>query len=597
MFSWLHSQPDETIVFLARPQHRFPTRQQFRYLFHLWSVRQRLSACIAALLLLVTLPWAATRWYFSATMLIPERGGTYVEAIVGSPQYINPLLSPLSDVDADLTRLVFSGLFQYTAQGELQPDLVTEYSISDDQLTYTFTIRQDAKWHDDTPLTIDDIIFTIESIKDPVFQSPLQAGFSGVAVTRIDDTHFSLKLPQPYAPFLTTLTFGILPQHLWYDVPGQNVRYAELNMRPVGSGPFQFVEGMRDSTGAMKSMAFKAFESYYGNKPYIEQFKVVFFTEPALAQDAVRSDRADGLAFVPAEATQEMKEKERDIRITSLQIPQYTALFFNQTANKSLQDSAVRHALATAINRDDLIQQVFGGNADPIYTPILPGYLGFNPEVDKHPTNSDEAISILEGAGWKFPEGVTAEQSVDADHSYIPRAKNNINLEFTVTTVDLPEYQRTLEIIQQAWYRIGVKMNIAIVSAEHIQTAVIKERKYEALLFSEIVGTDPDPYPFWHSSQQKHPGLALAIFRDRQADQLLEEARKTNNIEERRLKYLHIQNNFAKELPAIFLYNARYAYAVDKSIHGIPEQQYIIVPADRFASIAQWYVHTQRVWK
>ncbi|MCW1930210.1 MAG: peptide ABC transporter substrate-binding protein [Candidatus Kerfeldbacteria bacterium] len=597
MFSWLRSQPDETIVFLARPKHAFPSRHQLTYVFSLWTLRQRVVALIAAVVFVVATPWTFGRWYTNATVVIPQHGGSYTEGMVGSPEYINPLLSPLSDVDSDLVRLLFSSLFQYSQNGELQPDLVTEYSISEDQLTYTFTVRQDAKWHDGEPVTVDDMLFTVESIQDPVFQSPLQSSLDGVTATRIDDTHFSLKLAQPYAPFLTTLTFGIIPQHLWYDVPGQNVRFTELNTHPIGSGPYAFSQLTRDSTGAIKSVEIKEYEDYYGAKPFIPKFTAVFFPESALAQEALRSKKVDGIAFVPADAVQEIRKKEGDVNITNLKIPQYTALFFNQVANKQLQDPAVRLALATAINRDDIIAQVFNGAAEPIFTPILPGYLGYNPEVDKHLTDIDASNKTLEDAGWKFPEGVTADQTIDDEHPYTPRAKNNVNLEFTVSTVDTPEYRKTLEIIQQACYRIGVKMNIAIFSAEDIQNQVIKPRHYEGLLFSEIVGTDPDPYPFWHSSQQKHPGLALAIFRDKEADALLQDARKTNNAEERRLAYLHFQNNLASSLPAIFLYNSLYSYAVDDSVQGIPEEQYITVPSDRFASIASWYMKSKRIWK
>lgn len=597
MLSWFSRTPTERVVFLTRPKHAFPTRQQLSYLFDLWSVRERVIALVAVLVLVVTIPWAIWRWYDNATVVTPLVGGTYVEGVVGDPQYLNPLLSALSDVDSDIVHLVFSSLFQYNGAQELQPDLVTEHTVSDDQLTYTFTVRQDVKWHDSEPLTVDDILFTIQSIQDPVFQSPLQSGLAGVTATRIDDTHFSLKLTEPYAPFLSTLTFGIIPQHLWYDVPGQNVRYTELNTRPIGSGPYEFQEFVRDNNGASKSLTLHANEDYYGTHPYIPTVQFQFFPDVATAVDALAAEKISGLGFIPVENLAELKKDRKDLHLATLKIPQYTALFFNETTNAALKNDAVRLALAYAVNRDELIEQVFNSAAEPIFTPILPGYLGYNPEVDKHLTNIDESIKTLEDGGWKFPEGVAADQTIDADHPYVPRAKNDVKLEFTVSTVDSIEYQKTLELLQKSFYQIGAKMNIAIFSPEDIQNEVIKPRKYEGLLFSEIVGTDPDPYPFWHSSQQKHPGLALSIFRDREVDKLLEEARKTNNAEERRIKYLHIQNNLASEVPAIFLYNALYTYAISDRVFGVTDQQYITTPADRFSGITSWYMKTHRVWK
>ncbi len=593
----LQSKHTEPVVFQAVASRRVPSFAQMRYLPRLLGQRLRLVLWLSVGVLVIASALLGGRWYYRSTELVPQYGGSYTEGVVGLPQYINPILAPLSDVDSDIAKLVFSSMFRYDDNQQLQPDLVTNYVISDDQLTYTFFLRSNAQWHDGEKLTVDDILYTIGAIQDPLYQSPLFSSLNGVQAVKLDDYSFSLTLSETYAPFLSTLTFGILPEHLWYNVPPQNVALTELNIKPIGSGPYRFESLTKDKTGTIKSFRIARADGYYGDAPYIDDVTFVFYPDMTSAVQAMASKKVEGLSFIPQDAVEQITKKNPGVQFHSLRIPQYAAIFFNQKRSDVLQDAKVRTALAHAVNREAMIETVLGGQGEPIYTPILPGYIGHNAEVEKHVYNTNESIRLLEEAGWKFPEGVTSEQTVTAENPYRPREKDGRTLEFTISTVDVEEYQETLELLQSSWRTIGVKLNVDVYSPEDIQQEVIKSRKYEALLFGEIVGTDPDPYPFWHSSQQEHPGLALAIFRDREIDDLLEEARKTNNEEERRLKYLHVQNNLANELPAIFLYNSLYTYAIHDKIAGVNSKQYITVPSDRFAGIAHWYVKKERKLK
>ena len=116
------------------------------------------------------------------------------------------------------------------------------------------------------------------------------------------------------------------------------------------------------------------------------------------------------------------------------------------------------------------------------------------------------------------------------------------------------------------------------------------------LLFGENLGSDPDPFPFWHSSQNEYPGLNLAIFSNKTVDQLLEDARKTSDWETRKKDYLQFQKIVAQELPAIFLYNQTYTYPQDSSVKGFDVKN-ISMPSDRFANLSEWYEKTKRIWK
>lgn len=586
---------EEVLVYKVAATKRLPTWIQWKYLPQILSSTERWILHVATILLIASVGIVSTRVYFSMTEVSPRAGGTYTEGLVGLPQHINPILAALSDVDADLTSIIYSGLFRYNERQELVPDLITNYVVSDDQLTYTFFLHSNVYWHDGEHFNADDILFTIATIQDPLSQSPLYSSLTGVQAKKIDDMSFSLTLPEPFAPFLSTLTFGILPQHLWYDVPAQNLALTELNIRPIGTGAYKFSSLVKDRSGNIKSFDLVRYDEYHGQKSYIEELHFLFFSDMPTAIEALKTKKIEGLSFIPREEKGAVEKQNNDIDFLSLRIPQYTAIFFNQGKSEVLKDETVRKALQYGVDRDALIRDVLGGEGEAIYTPILPGYVGYNPEVEKLPYDIEEGKRLLDEAGWKIPD-VSADDSSGEVSAFAPREKDGVKLEFTIATVDRPEYMKTMELLQQEWQKMGVQVNIDRYSPQDIRSSVVKTRNYEALFFGQIVGTDPDPFPFWHSSQQEHPGLSLSIFRDREIDKLLEEARKINNPDERRLKYLHFQNNIAQSNPAIFLYNPLYIYGMHKKMHNV-QSQYISLPADRFAGITTWYIKTQRKFK
>lgn len=577
---------------LGVARRTLPSLAQLRYINNLLTSRERVIVFVSSVVLFVAVSWLGTYHYLSTTHVVPDYGGEYSEAIVGHPQYVNPILAQTNDVDMDLTSLVFSGLFRRTKDQKLEPDLVTDYTISDDQLTYTFFIRRDAKWHDGEQLTAGDILFTIEAIQDPNYQSPLETSLRGVKAEQIDEYTVTLTLAEPFAPFLSSLTFGILPQHIWYDaykVSSQNITLSEYNIRPVGSGPFMFDSLVKDSSGILKSYSLIPYTEYYGRKPYLEKLSFYFYTDLATALGALQKQQVSALGFITPEQKTLLQQDSNSLRYYRLQLPQYTAIFFNQKHSDVLATDAVRQALVWGVDRITIITDALKGEGEPLYTPILPGYLGYNAEVEKYGFDIEKGKQILEEDGWTIPEGQPAGE---ADGQY--RKKNDQVLEFGLATVNQPEFLAMLQVLQANWTAMGIKVNVNVYEPADIQDQIIKKRDYEALLFGAIIGSDPDPYAFWHSTQMEHPGLALAVFYQKNIDDLLETARKTSDEEQRRLKYFNFQNILAEETPAIILYNPYYTYAMTRDVKGV-DSQYISLPSDRFADILNWHIKTDRI--
>lgn len=563
-----------------RVGNRWPTRSQVKYLPKMLTPREWRVFQVAALVLLASGITLFVRFLGRHIISLPKEGGVYIEGSVGAPKYVNPVLALSNDVDLDLTHLMFSSLFRTNEKGEVIPSLVSHTEISQDQKTYIFTIRQGVLWHDDVPLTADDVVFTFERIADPESQSPYYKNFRSVAVEAIDEATVQMTLPEPFAPFLSTLTVGIIPKHLWSDVPPANMTLAEYNLKPVGSGPFMFEMLTKDRLGSIKSYHVVRFPKYFGNRPFLKEMNFRFYPTKEDAADALKQKKVDGLAFITSDMRTDFKKLH--LQFHQLQLPQYTAVFFNQK-NALLKEKIIRQSLERALSKQEIIDSALGGSGEPIHTPILPGFLGYNPAVQGLAYNLDEAKKALDNAGWVLPAGETT------------RRKNGKELRFALSTVDRPDYMKTTEMLRDYWAAIGVGIEIRLYSSADIVKKVIKPREYEALLFGEIIGNDPDPYPFWHSSQSFDPGLNLAIFYNKQVDQLLEEARQTNDPEQRRLKYLHFQNILAEEQPAVFLYNPLYIHVLPTRIKGATLER-ISVPSDRLNDIDRWYINVRHQW-
>jgi len=156
---------------------------------------------------------------------VPAEGGRLTEGAIGSPRFVNPLLA-ISDSDRDLTTLAYAGLMKEDGTGNLVPELAESYTESADGKTYTFVLRNGAKFSDGSNVTADDIVFTVEKAQDPALKSPEYANWSGVAVRAVDSRTVEFTLAKPYAPFMENTTLGIMPEHLWKDVADEDFPFS-----------------------------------------------------------------------------------------------------------------------------------------------------------------------------------------------------------------------------------------------------------------------------------------------------------------------------------------------------------------------------------
>ncbi len=508
---------------------------------------------------------------------VPARGGSLREGIIGIPRFINPLLAS-SDADRDLTALVYTGLLRNNGKGELAPSLADRYEISNDALTYTFYLKDNLRWSDGTLLTADDVIFTISLVKDPSYRSVLRPNWEGVTAEKKDDKTIEFKLAKPYAPFLENATIGILPEHLWRDVLAAEFTLSEKNLQPVGAGPYRVVSFEQNSTGRISSYMLEPNPQYVPYPPHIKTLEFVFFTSAAELQTAYQNGFVDS-ASIPGILTIPSSEESLTL---SLPLPRIFGVFFNKNVSKALADDAVREALAYGTNRAQLLESVLQNQGVPVSTPL----------PQKTSTSSlffdaNASAEILTRGGWidSNADG-TREKEID---------KEKVPLSFTISTSDAPDLAATARLLQEMWRAVGADVRLSIFEIGDFEQDILRPRKYEAILFGEIFGFDPDPFAFWHSSQRNDPGLNIALYTNPRVDTLLEQTRAQTNRMEREKTYQEFQNIVNKEYPAIFLYSPYYHYKLASAIQGYAITQ-ITNPSDRFGSVHEWYIKTKNKW-
>lgn len=504
---------------------------------------------------------------------VPAYGGSLVEGEVGSPQFINPLLT-ISDADRDLSALVYAGLMGLSGTGSLVPVLAESYTLSPDGKTYTFTLRKAARFTDGTPVTTQDVIFTVRKAQDSGLKSPEYANWSGVSVLAVDQHTVRFTLQKPYAPFLGITTLGILPSRLWQNISNEEFPFSNLETSPVGAGPFKIVDVSRDASGLIRSVSLAANQQYVLGRPYLDDIRFDFYSRAEDLATAVR----DGAV-----------ESAYDVSMKGALTAPYArvfGVFFNPSEKQVYARAEVRKALSLAVDRQHIVDTILGGYATAIMGPVPPGK-----SVDQVPVPQSEdptatAARILQSAGWVYDGSARLWKNAGA--------KQTLD-RITIRTSNVPELKNVASAVKSDWEQLGIPVDIELYEPGDLSQNVIRPRKYEALLYGMVIGRDQDLYAFWNSQERNDPGLNIALYANKTVDALLEDARSSADQATRAADLQKIENTIAADYPAAFIYAPDFTYAVPKDMHGVVLPQ-IITPADRFATVASWYRFTDSVW-
>lgn len=524
------------------------------------------------------------------TISVPERGGSLTEGTIGAPRFINPVLA-VTAADRDMTNLLYSSLVRLGADGTLVPELAESVTVSDDGLTYNVVLKEDLVFHDGSPLSVDDIIFTIDRIKDPALKSPLRANWEGVSIERLGDHEMNFVLAQPYAPFLENLTVGIMPKRIWEFATAEEFPFSQYNSEPVGSGPYEIESIKRNRSGIPDSYTLQGFKDYHAGAPRIETLTVRFFANESALVEAFESKEVDSAASLSPEAISRIMALPGFAQSHTLYrapLPRTFAIFLNQNEAPILRDSAVREALDMAIDREHLVANVLKGYGYPIDGPVPKGF-GFDQEytvATDTVSRVERAREILRNGGWRMNEETLHWEKEEDDET--------LSLAFSLSTANAPVFEETAHLLQETWTELGVPVEIKKFDQSDLTQTVIRPRKYEALLFGTAIGRELDFYSFWHSSQRNDPGLNVALYTNITTDAILEDLRAGVDID-RSDAYARFASEMRAELPALFLYVPEFTYIAPNRIRDISLTG-IANPSERLSRIGAWYADQESVW-
>lgn len=550
-----------------------PKKKEIRIALGTFSLLERLLfillIALTAISMLITLRILNERFLVE----VPTQGGTLVEGIVGTPRFVNPVLAT-TPADRDATILAYRGLTKRDPNGTIVPDIATSFEISEDGKTYTFTLGN-AVFHDNTPITPEDVAFTINAVRDPLLKSIHRVEWEGVGVAT-DQNTVTFTLANPYSPFIESTTLGILPKHVWEGVTFDNWIFSDLNTEKViGSGNYKVTKTTKNSSGIPEEYTLERFT----DEPLIDTIKLRFYANESDLIDAFKKREVASISGVSPENISEFDPDT--IRILSSPLPRVFGLFYNSTQAKLFTDKTVRRAIDSAIDKHAIIQNIFNGYAESTQSPVLQNESLENQE--KEGVDVAAVKELLEDDDWELGE----------DGIY---TQDGIRLSFEIATNNVPELKTTAEYIVQNLRTVGIEAILKVYETGSLSQDIIRPRKFETLFFGESVTNQSDLFAFWHSSQKTDPGLNITGYTNARVDKILEKLLATTDTDEQTLLYTELEEELAADIPASFIYVPSFIYITRDDMDGITLGT-VTRPEHRFQSLPLWHLETDSVWK
>lgn len=542
---------------------------------------------VASWVMLLVLLCGALVWQFrllnrtfQTTQPVP--GGSLSEGMMGTFTNASPLYAT-TIADNTVSRLVFAGLLTYDNQNQLTGDLAASWSVDEANTTYTVKLKPNLTWQDGQPLTADDVVYTFQAAQNPDARSPLFRSWNGIQIKALDAWTVQFTLKTPFAPFLHSLTTGIVPKHILKNTPMTELRSSQFNTtKPVGAGPFSWDSVELANSGKQdgeQRIGLKPFANYHAGKPKLDGFSVRTY----VSRDRLIEDFKSGTVntLVGFDRIPDEISNRSGVQTYSSTLSAETMAFF-RTDSDRLADSKVRTALARAINIPELLKKL-DYPAVVADEPLLRGQLGYDPALKQQTFNTAEAAKLLDEAGWKpsaAPSGV--------------RAKDGVELSVQLVAQSTPDFTALTSELQRAWSSLGVNTQVSLVDEAELQTT-IRDRNYDVLLYGISVGADPDVYAYWHSTQfdlRSATRLNFSNYKSSTADKSLEAGRSRGDPALRAAKYRPFLQAWRTDVPGLALYQPRFLYITNLPVFGLNEGT-INTGADRLNNVQDWMVRQE----
>ena len=380
-----------------------------------------------------------------------------------------------------------------------------------------------------------------------------------------------------------------MPKDIWNNSP---LELNEANTNPIGSGPYLIKTVNKKSSGIIDSYELTAFNKFSLGEPYIKNITLYFYANEDELIKMLENGTVDQISSITPLNAENLKE--RNYQVESAVLPRVFGLFFNQNQNQLFTSKVITRAINQVIDKDKIVYNVLLGYGVAIDDAIPPNMLAYQKLSNKSNLSREEILQNAKNSlakdGWKIGADGFLQKTFTEKKKKVTKT-----LEFSISTGNAPELAKTAELIKEDLALVGIKVDIKTFEVGNLNQGVIRPRKYEALLFGQIINHEADLFAFWHSSQRKDPGLNVSLYTNAKVDKILEDAFITVDEASRIKKYAQFEEEIRKDMPAVFLYSPDFVYVVPNNLYGLSIKN-IIVPRDRFLNVYSWYVETENVW-
>ena len=464
------------------------------------------------------------------------------------------LIGNTDNNSAQLASLISDGLVAYDARGAYAPMIARSWELSPDGLTLTFRLRDDALWHDGTPVTSRDVAFTWRKVRDPATQARSWVSlFADVtALETPDDRTVIARYKRPYADALDAWRMPLVPEHIaGRDTDFLNGSFAQ---QPIGCGPYRFL-----SREPGQNLVLAAFDRYWQGRPAIDKLVVKIVGSERTAFEALLLGDVDLMSVTP-DLWREASDSPRATRLKRLlyfRLSLWKVDWNQDGSNPFFEDTRVRRALVSSLDRARFAESVAAGLARPLSTSYPPESPWYDARAVPIPYDPVEAARLLDEAGWRLPPGGTV------------REKDGRPLRFKML---LPAGGQEIADRIAAWMQDSVARVGASMDIEKVEWRAFQERRrghhFEAAMASTIVDPTPDQFDLYHSSA-RDGGYNYGGFQDAEVDRLLEQGRATLDPAARRAIYDRLQERLAAVEPISVLFQFAQPVLHDARLQGV----------------------------
>ncbi|WP_163972120.1 peptide-binding protein [Oceanobacillus halotolerans] len=468
-----------------------------------------------------------------------QQGGDLIVGNVSAPTLFNDMFS--SDVPSDtIEGFMFDPLTTIDENLEPAPGLAEDWEYSEEELKWTFHLREGVNWHDGEPFTAEDVAFSYNIPLNEEYTGPRGSHFASIeSIEATDDYTVEITLKRPDAKFLfQTTVYDILPKHILGDIPVSDLDEADFNTKnPVGTGPFKFDEWVQG-----QYVKVVANDDYFQGRPYLDSitYKIVPDKNALLAQyqagdiDYMRVSQSD-MPTVESliDQGQAQLEKVPDL--------QYNYIGYN-LRNPIFEDKKVRQALTHALDREEILETIVYGDGELSNSPGLPFSWAYNEDVPVFEYDPEKAKELLSEAGWE-----------DTDGDGI-REKDGTKLSFSIKSGQGREVREQItQVAQQQWAEVGVEVTPEIIEWSAFIDQ-IHQFDYDAYVLGWSLTADPSITSYFHSDEVEN-GLNYGAYSNPELDKLMEESDMAMDQEKRAELIEEAQAIVAEEQPYTFLYS------------------------------------------